>query len=157
MTTAVSGTPRRPAAATRTAPLPARLALAAEFGAGSLAGAWWPRSRHPVAELTALVAGLAARGVVVTHLSLSVTAWGSAPGRLRLDGRDVRLTWFAYRGSPTVTVGHPGGEITLLVIAPDATEKSAAAAMELAAGRGDLVDPDGVLHAGRATSDAAQA
>jgi hypothetical protein len=104
---------------------PARLVLAPELRAGPFAGAWWPRTRHPVAELSALVAGLATHGVVVTRLSLSVTTWGSAPGRLRLVDRDVRLMWFAYRGSPTVTVAYDGGEITLLVIAPETTETSA--------------------------------
>jgi hypothetical protein len=56
-----------------------------------------PRTHPPATELTAPVAGFASRGVVVSGLSLSVTGWDSAPGRIRLDDRDVRLIWFAYR------------------------------------------------------------
>ncbi len=143
MTTAASGTPA-PAVHTRTDPLPLRLTLTSEPQAGSLGGAWWPRSRHPAAELGALVAGLASRGVVVTRLSLSVTNWDSTPGRLRLDDRDVRLIWFAYRRANTLVVGHGADELTLLVIAPEAAETAAIRAMALASNPRHVIGPGGI-------------
>jgi hypothetical protein len=144
MTTATSGILRPPAIHTRTNPLPLRLTLAAQPLPGSFAGAWWPRTRRPATELGVLVAGLASRGVVVTRLSLSVTDWDSAPGRLRLDDRDVRLNWFAYLGSHTLVVGHGDHEMTLLVVAPEATETSAVRAMTFAAKPGRVVDRGGI-------------
>jgi hypothetical protein len=104
-----------------------------------------------------LVAGLAARGVVVSWLSLSVTGWDGAPGRLRLDDRDVRLIWFAYRAPHPVIVGHGADEITLLVIPPEATETAGARAMRLAPDPDNVTGPDGILTAGEATSDANEA
>jgi hypothetical protein len=157
MTTAVSATPRPPATGTRTDPLPVRLLLAPRPHDGSLDGAWWPRTDRPATELTALVAGLASRGVVVSRLSLSVTGWDSAPGRLRLDDRDVRLIWFAYRPPHTVILGHGAHEITLLVIAPEATQTAGARAMTLASVPDNATGPDGILTASEATSDAKQA
>ena len=74
-----------------------RIKLAPLPHQGPLDGAWWPGTRRPAAELNTLVAGLASRGVVATRLSLGVTTWDSTPGRLRLDDREVRLIWFAYR------------------------------------------------------------
>jgi len=157
MATAVSGTPRPPATGTRTDPLPVRLTLAPRPHGGSLDGAWWPRTRRPATELTALVAGLASRGVVVGRLSLSVTGWDGAPGRLRLDDRDVRLIWFAYRAPHTVIVEHGADEITLLVIPPEATETAGARAMTVASDPGNATGRDGILTAGEATSDAKEA
>jgi hypothetical protein len=115
MTTAVSGTSRPPATGTRTDPLPVRPLLAPRPHDGSLDGAWWPRTHRPATELTALVAGFASRGVVVSGLSLSVIGWDGAPGRRRLDDRDVRLIWFAYRAPHTVILGHGANQIALLV------------------------------------------
>jgi Family of unknown function (DUF5994) len=150
MTTGVRGTPDSCAGDLRMDPLPPRLVLAPHVPASSPAGAWWPRTHRPVLELSALVAGLASRGVAVTHLSLDVAMWAGAPGRLRLDGRDVRLTWFAYRRSDTVVVRHADGEITLLVIAPEASEAVAVRAMALVLDHPGTGDVDALLSSRRA-------
>jgi len=157
MTTALSGTPRPPATGTGTDPLPVRLKLAPLPQQGPLAGAWWPRTRHPAAELDALVAGLASKGVVATRLSLGVTRWDTTPGRLRLDDRDVRLIWFAYRTPHTVIVGHGADELTLLVIPPGATETSAARAIGLASDPGNVTGAVDILTATDATSHGREA
>jgi hypothetical protein len=157
MTTSPGDIPRPLATGTRTDPLPVRLTLAAKPHDGSLDGAWWPRTRRPATELTALVGGLAARNIVVSRLSLSVTGWDSAPGRLRLDDRDVRLIWFAYRAPHTVIVGHGAGEITLLVIPPEATEAAGARAMTVASDPGNATGRDGILTGIEATSYAEEA
>jgi Family of unknown function (DUF5994) len=157
MATAVSGTPRPPATGTRTDPLPVRLLLARRPHDGSLDGAWWPRPHRPATELTALVAGLASRGVVVSGLSLSVTGWDSAPGapsprRPGCAADLVRLPGPAHR--------HPGArrpEITLLVIPPEATQTAGARAMTLASVPDSATGPDCILTASEATSDANEA
>jgi Family of unknown function (DUF5994) len=143
MTTPVSGTPRTPAAGTRTDSLPVRLLLARRPHGGSLDGAWWLRTHRPATELTAPVAGLASRGVVVSGLSLSGTGWDSAPGPIRLNDRDVRLIWFAYRARHTVVLGHGGHEIALLVIPPEATQTAGARAMTLTSAPANATGPDG--------------
>ena len=102
-----------------------------------------------------LVAGPASRGVAVSALSLTVTGWDCAPGRL--DERDVRLIWFAYRTPHTVIVGHGADEITLLVIPPEAPETAGARAMTLASDRDNTTGLDGILTAGEAASDADEA
>jgi len=157
MTTALSGDPRPPATSIRADPLPVRLELAPLPHQGPLDGAWWPRTRHPAAELDALVAGLASRGVVATRLSLGVTAWDSTPGRLRLDDRDVRLIWFAYRTPHTVIVGHGADELTLLVIPPGITETSAARAIGLASDPANVTGANDILTATEATSHTREA
>ena len=157
MTTALSGIPRPPGTGTRTDPLPVRLELAPPPHQGPLAGAWWPRTRRPAAELSALLAGFASRGVLATRLSLGAGRWDSTPGRLRLDDRDVRLIWFAYRTPHTVIVGHGADELTLLVILPGATERSAARAIASASDPDNLTGAVDILTAGEAPSHAKEA
>jgi uncharacterized protein DUF5994 len=134
-----------------------RLKLAPPPHQGPLDGAWWPRTRRPAVELNTLVAGLASRGVVATRLSLGVTPWDSTPGRLRLDDRDVRLIWFAYRTPHTVIVGHGADELTLLVIPSQATEASAARAIGLASDPGNVTGAHDILTASEATSHTREA
>jgi hypothetical protein len=157
MTTALSDTPRPPATGTRTEPLPDGLKLTPLPHQGRLDGAWCPRTRHPAAELNALVAGLASRGVVATRLSLGITTWDSTPGRLRLDDREVRLIWFTYRTPHTVIVRHGVDELTLLVISPGATETSGARAIALASDPDNVTGASDILTASEATSHAKEA
>jgi hypothetical protein len=157
MTTALRGASRPPATGNGTDPQPPRLELASSPHEGPLAGAWWPRSRRPAAELNALVSALAARGVIATRLSLSVTGWDRTPGRLRLADRDVPLIWFAYRTPHTVIVGHGAEEITLLVVPPETTATSAAQAIRLASTPRNRSGPEEILAASGATSHLAKA
>jgi hypothetical protein len=125
--------------------LPARLRLAPVPHQGPLDGVWWPRTRQPAVELTALVEGLAARGVVATRLSLSVTTWHGTPGRLRVDDRDVRLMWFAYQAAHTAVVRYGSGEMRLLVIPPEAADESAARALRLVSDPDSLAGAEDIL------------
>jgi hypothetical protein len=147
MTTALYNPDRHPPTGVATDPLPARLSLVSVSHAGPLDGVWWPRSRQPATELSALAAVLAARGVVVTRLFLSVTGWDKTPGRLRLADRDVRLVWFAYQSWHTVVVEHGSGRITLLVVPPSATEQLARRAVTLVSDPHSVAGPDDILTA----------
>jgi hypothetical protein len=94
---------------------------------------------------------------VATRLSLGTREWDSNPGRLRLDDREVRLIWFAYRSPHTVIVGHGADELNLLVVSPQATETSAARAMGLASDPGNVTGASGILTASEPTSCAEEA
>jgi hypothetical protein len=149
--TAAEGVPAAsPATRMEVGGLPARLTLVPGLHRGGLGGVWWPRTRCLALELHELAAGLEARGVVTTRLSLSVTAWDSTPGRLRLEDRDVRLAWVAYQAHDTVTVGHLSGEITLLVVPPEATEESASRAVFSALNSHSAAQPEDILAASTA-------
>ena len=69
-------------------------------GTGAVDGGWWPRSWDPDAELPGLIAGLAASLGPVTRVALNLDAWDSAPRRVAVDGRRVRVGWFT-RWTPT--------------------------------------------------------
>jgi hypothetical protein len=87
-----------------------------------LDGAWWPRTRHAVAELTALVPAASEHlGGPVTRASLNIDAWGlDQPRRLRIGDALVRLGWFHTLDAATVTLGRGTYErVTLVVIPPD--------------------------------------
>jgi hypothetical protein len=96
-------------------------------------------------------------GVLRSARSPKAAATCGSSTRLRLDDRDVRLIWFAYRSPHTVIVGHGADEITLLVVSPQATETSAARAIALASDPDNLTGPDDILIAGEATSHVEEA
>ncbi len=129
-----------------------RLELAPTPHNGRLAGAWWPRTDQPAAELTVLVTGLASRGVIATRLSLGARAWDGTPGRIRFPDRDVRLIWFSHRAPHTVIVGYGADEIALLVIPPQSTQKVASRAFRLATDSGNISGPDKILAASEAAT-----
>jgi SAM-dependent methyltransferase len=169
MSTAISGSPGTPAADVHPAPSgtphqtaglpdasPVRLGLAPgrhdRARGGGLAGAWWPRTHQAATELHALVACLEFTLGVITRLSLSSTKWDRTPDHVRVGDQDVHLVWLSLRDPHTVIVGYDTEEITLLVIAPEATEESAARAMTMAADPHNSTDPAGILQASAATS-----
>jgi hypothetical protein len=94
---------------------------------------------------------------MATRLSLGARKWDCTPGRLRLDDRDVRLIWFAYRTPHTVIVGHGADELTLLVIPPEATETSATRAVASASDPNNVTGPVDILTATDATSHVKEA
>jgi hypothetical protein len=89
--------------------------------AGFLDAAWWPRSRDLAAELPALMTVLWTAGRDVTRVTYNLHAWDTAPRRMQIEGRSVRLGGFASSDPVTVRLSDPWGRerIDVLVIAPD--------------------------------------
>jgi Family of unknown function (DUF5994) len=118
-----------------TVPVAARLRLRCDLSVRSiLDGAWWPRSREPVSELTALIAALDPRHPPVTSVMLNGQAWDSHPRRIRVAGRLVRLGWFTSL-DPCLLIATTSNDqrVDLLVVPPDASRATANAAMDMAA------------------------
>ncbi len=115
-------------------PVAARLEFRRDTAVRSvLDGAWWPRTREPVAELTNLVTALAARDRGVRQVMLNADAWDSHPYRIQVDGRVVRVGWFATLDAGLLIADTDAdGRVDLLVVPCDATPVRARAAMDLA-------------------------
>ena len=131
--TAVTSTP---AAATRP-PAPPGLRMQLDptmAGTGVVDGGWWPRSRDPDAELPGLIAGLESSLGPITRLALNLTAWDTAPRRVAVGGRRVRVGWFRHMDPDTVGVTRAGQDrVALLVVPPQAARAAAGRAMAMAA------------------------
>jgi hypothetical protein len=113
---------------------PARLLLeAGRTRGGMLDGAWWPRSRHAKAELTALIAEVTAQVGPVFRVGLNHAAWDSQPGRVVSGGRAVKIGWYGPTDPHAISItgGFPN-RLDLLVIPPEADAASAEAAMRTA-------------------------
>jgi ubiquinone/menaquinone biosynthesis C-methylase UbiE len=124
---------------------PVRLSLTPRPHDGVLDGAWWPRTRQPATELSALVASLERNLDSITRMSLCGTTWDGTPDHVRAGDHKVRLIWFTLRDPHTVIVGYGTDEITLLVIPPEVAPLSGARAMTKAADRNNTTDPAGIL------------
>jgi hypothetical protein len=113
---------------------------------GSLDGGWWPRSRDPDAELPDLIRVLESSLGVITRVALNLDAWDSAPRRLVVDGRRVRVGWFRAMNAHTIGVtGASRDRYVLLVVPPEATTAAAATAMRKAADAASSVRPADLL------------
>ena len=128
------------------APVAARLELRHHGPVGVvLDGAWWPRSREPIVELTNLVTALAARHMSVRHVMLTAGAWDSHPHRIQIDGRVVRLGWFAtLDASLLIADTDSDRRVDLLIVPFDATPGQATAAMDLASAGTATLDAAGI-------------
>jgi hypothetical protein len=100
---------------------------------GSFDGAWWPRSREPVTEFSALVTALAADSGPVDRIGFNPAGWDLAPRELALETGLVRLAGFFGLDRHTIVVIGPRiRRLTLLVVPagadPAAAERALAAA-----------------------------
>jgi hypothetical protein len=148
--TATTTTTPTTAASTRPAVPPGlRLQLDPTMaGTGTVDGGWWPRSRDPAAELPGLIAGLDASLGPITRLSLNLTAWDTAPRRVAVGGRRVRVGWFRHMDADTIGVTRAGqNRVALLVVPPQATTAAAEAAMAMAADAANSAGPADILAA----------
>jgi Family of unknown function (DUF5994) len=117
-------------------------------GTGAVDGGWWPRSRDPDAELPGLIASLDASLGPVTRVALNLDAWDTAPRRVAVDGRRVRVGWFRHMDAHTIGVTRAGQDrMTLLVVPPQATTAAAQIAMAMAADAADSAGPADILAA----------
>jgi hypothetical protein len=98
-----------------------------------LDGAWWPRSRATVTELTNLVISLDDRQIPVARIMLNPDAWDEHPRRISVAGRTVRLGWFTtLHANLLIATTGTDWRVDLLVVAPAASAASAAAAAAMA-------------------------
>jgi Family of unknown function (DUF5994) len=147
MTTATSTLTTAPPP--RPAPPGVRLQLDPTMaGTGAVDGGWWPRSRDPDAELPGLVASLDSSLGPITRVALNLDAWDSAPRRVAVDGRRVRVGWFHHMDAHTIGVTRASqNRVTLLVVPPQATTAAAAIAMAMAADATNSARPAAILAA----------
>ena len=117
-------------------------------GTGAVDGSWWPRSRDPDAELPGLIAGLDSSLGPITRLALNLDAWDTAPRRVAVDGRRVRVGWFRHMDAHTIGVTRAlQDRVALLVVPPEATGEAAGIAMAMAADAANNARPVDILTA----------
>ncbi len=101
---------------------------------GCFDGGWWPRSREPVAEFSALVTALAADSGPVDRIGFNPGVWDLAPRTLALESGSVRLAGFFGLDRHTIVVIGPRiRRLTLLVVPAGADPAAAERALEAAA------------------------
>ena len=148
--TAATSTPT-PAPLSTQPPAPPGLRLQLDptmAGTGAVDGGWWPRSRDPDAELPGLIAGLDASLGPITRIALNLDAWDSAPRRVAVDGRRVRVGWFRQMDAHTIGLTRGSQDrMVLLVIPPQATTAAAGIAMAMAADAANSARPADILAA----------
>ena len=117
-------------------------------GTGAVDGGWWPRSRDPDAELPGLIAGLDSSLGRSPEWRSTLDAWDTAPRRVAVDGRRVRVGWFRHVDPDTIGVTRAGQDyVALLVIPPQATTAAAGIAMATAADGVNSAGPADILAA----------
>jgi hypothetical protein len=117
-------------------------------GTGAVDGGWWPRSRDLDAELPGLVAGLDSSLGPITRVALNLDAWDTAPRRVAVEGRRVRVGWFRHMDADTIVVTRASQDrVVLLVVPPEATSAAAGIAMAMAADAADSAGPADILAA----------
>jgi hypothetical protein len=117
-------------------------------GTGAVDGGWWPRSRDPDAELPGLIAGLESSLGPITRVALNLDAWDTAPRRVAVDGRRVRVGWFHHMDAHTIGVTRASQDhMVLLVVPPQATTAAAGIAMAMAADAATSAGPADILAA----------
>jgi Family of unknown function (DUF5994) len=149
MTTATSTPTTAPPSTRPSAPPGLRLQLDPTMaGKGAVDGGWWPRSRDPDAELPGLIAGLDSSLGPVTRFAFNLDAWDTAPRRVGVDGRRVRVGWFRQMDPDTIGVTRASQDrVVLLVIPPQATTAAAGIAMAMAADGANSARPSDILAA----------
>ena len=148
--TAATSTPTSTPLSTRpSAPPGLRLQLDPTMaGTGAVDGGWWPRSRDPDAELPGLIASLDASLGPVTRMALNLEAWDTAPRRVAVDGRRVRVGWFRHMDAHKIGVTRAAqARVALLVVPPHATPSAAQIAMAMAADAANGAGPADILAA----------
>jgi hypothetical protein len=115
---------------------------------GFFDGGWWPRSREPVAEFSALISRLAEQFGSVDRIGYSRDSWDTAPDRLLVGENTVRLQGFRAMNAHTIVLIGPNlAHFTLLVVPAHAAAPLANAAMDSAAAADCVADAALILTA----------
>jgi hypothetical protein len=112
-----------------------------------LDGGWWPSSADPVAELPGLVLAIDALQGPVTRMMLHAPAWNDRPRRVAVNGRVVRLGYFASQPANLLIAlcGRNGERVDLLTVPPTTPDEIADSAMTQAATVGNRVHAEDIV------------
>jgi Family of unknown function (DUF5994) len=113
---------------------------------GYVDGAWWPHSADLTVELPDLLAVLSVRLGRISRVIYRLDEWPTAPAKLEMDCRPVRLD--GYRLHPVNTIEVTGlnrKKVVLLVVSPRADPGQAHATMMTAAGPNNALAVDRLL------------
>lgn len=98
---------------------------------GCFDGGWWPRSRDPVTEFSALTIALGVHWGTADRIGFNLAAWDLAPRQLALGTGLVGLAgFFGLDRHTIVVVGPRSARLTLLVIPVLADPVAAERALE---------------------------
>jgi hypothetical protein len=100
-----------------------------ESRAGSLDGAWWPRSRNVGAELPGLVRALTEHLGPVVSVGLDADGRDDVPARLVVDGRSVHIDQYPVGDDTVIITRGDRDHFSLLVVPPQAALEAALASM----------------------------
>jgi hypothetical protein len=107
-----------------------------------------------VTELTNLVTALDARHLPITRVMLNIDAWDSHPRRISVDGRIVKLGWFAtLEAGLLIASTNTERRLDLMLIPPDTATGPATAAMAMASDSANTFTASAVLAAAGSASD----
>ncbi|GGM48567.1 hypothetical protein GCM10012275_19400 [Longimycelium tulufanense] len=120
---------------TTPAPHRTRIALKPSTAArGHVDGGWWPWSNEAAAEFPGLIRTLSTRVGPVSRMSYHLDTWPTAPRKLFMDGRIVRLDGFRTTDPHTVTVtGTRSRRLSLLVVPPQTPASTAQTVLDASA------------------------
>jgi hypothetical protein len=106
--------------------------------AGFIDAAWWPRSRDLISELPALLDVLWTAAREITRVTYHLAAWNTAPRRICVEDRAVRLGGFNTSDPRMVRLSDAWGRerVDVLVI-PPTTDPAVAHRALLLAGEAD--------------------
>jgi len=113
---------------------------------GYVDGAWWPHTDDLPAELPDLLAVLSVRLGPIDRVLYNISEWASAPSKVAIGGRTVRID--GYRNQPESTVEIIGlyrRRIVLLVVPPHENPDDAHTMMMIAAALNNATTVDGLL------------
>lgn len=115
------------------------------FREGVFDGAWWPRSTRIVTELPDLVTALGAHLGRIVRVGLDALAWDGVPRSVAVNGVMIRINWFdGSAATIRVTRGFQD-HFLLLVVPPDTSPGTAAAAMAGASATGNRASAEELL------------
>ena len=104
---------------------------------GYVDGAWWPHSGDLVDELPDLLTVLSVRLGGVARVVYNLGEWATAPRKISLDGRVIRLDGYRRQPPNTIEVLNGSGGRTILLVVPPGTEPDHAHTVAMAAAATD--------------------
>jgi len=107
---------------------------------GVVDGGWWPASRDLAAELSDVIAAVAAQWGPVERVSYNLDVWQAVPRRIRTGGRVVRMGGFRSQAPELLKVIGERRMLTLLVVPPETDAEAAEHILATASRQGNTDD-----------------